>query len=194
MLRMSTLYIFIVLSLFLATGSAFRPISRNLNTQKLTIGVDVGTSSTKLYDVPLELEGRLDPNKKWTVKFIYNGEEKDVEIDEGTCVLEAAEKEWDDIDSSCRNGVCTTCAGQVCENRENTLLAVHGLGNEAIDAGFVCTCQTYITGPNVVVKLGTADEVYETQYGKYEVSYEMKYDKSEDAKPKKKGLFGGWGS
>ena len=69
--------------------------------------------STNLHDIPLELEGRLTPGNKWTVKFIYQGEERDVEVPEDCSILESAEKIWDDIDSSCRNGVCTTCAGQV---------------------------------------------------------------------------------
>jgi hypothetical protein len=67
------------------------------------------------------------------------------------------------------------------------MLAVHGLGEPQIDAGFVCACQTYITGPGVTVLLGQNDEVYEMQYGKFEKSYEMKYsDKKGEIK---KGLF-----
>ena len=31
----------------------------------------------------------------------------------GTLYLESAEKIFDYVESSCRNGVCTTCAGQV---------------------------------------------------------------------------------
>mgnify|MGYP006087104665 FL=1 len=56
-------------------------------------------------------------------------------------------------------------------------MAVHGLGKPQIEAGFVCTCQTFPVGPGVVIKLGQADECYESQYGQYEKSYEMKFDK-----------------
>jgi hypothetical protein len=69
--------------------------------------------SIRLFGVPLELTGQLDPSKKWDVKFIYNGEEKMMSVPEDTCFLECGEKLWDDVPSSCRNGVCTTCAGQV---------------------------------------------------------------------------------
>ena len=69
--------------------------------------------STKLQAIPLELTGRLDASKKWPVKFIFNGEEKVVEVSEGTSFLEVGEKLWDEVDSSCRNGVCITCAGKV---------------------------------------------------------------------------------
>ena len=63
----------------------------------------------------MELEGQLGSTNKWTVKFIYNGEEKDVEVSEGDSILESAEGIFDYVESSCRNGVCTTCAGQVTE-------------------------------------------------------------------------------
>lgn len=71
------------------------------------------SSSTRLLDIPLELEGQLDPSKAWEVKFVFNGEEKTVKIPEDKCVLVAGEEIFDGVDSSCRNGVCTTCAGQV---------------------------------------------------------------------------------
>ena len=70
-------------------------------------------SKYTLSSIPLELEGQLDASKSWDVKFIFNGEEKVVKVSEDTSVLEMGEKLWDEIDSSCRNGVCTTCAGKV---------------------------------------------------------------------------------
>lgn len=69
--------------------------------------------STRLFNAPIELVNRLDPNRKWTVKLIYKGQEKEVTIRETTSILEAAEKIWKDVPNSCRNGICTTCAGQV---------------------------------------------------------------------------------
>lgn len=79
---------------------------------------------------------------------------------------------------------------QVIEGRDKVKLAVHGLGKDQINAGFICTCQAYCTGPGIVVKLGTYDECYEGQYGKYEKSYEMKFGEREEDKPKKKNIFG----
>ena len=35
---------------------------------------------SRLHEIPLELEGQLNADNKWTVKFIYNGEEKEVEV------------------------------------------------------------------------------------------------------------------
>lgn len=157
--------------------------------QARNFGVKLLRKSNKLYDVPLELEGKLDPQKKWMVKFVFNGESKEVLVSEGTSALETGEKIFKGVESSCRNGVCTTCAGKVSAGIENVKLAVHGLGQPQIDAGFVCTCQCYVCGPGVVIELGKNDEVYESQYGQYEESYEMKFSgKKEGAKKNK--LFG----
>ena len=83
---------------------------------------------------------------------------------------------------------------QVVSGIENTLLAVNGLGEPQLKAGFVCACQCYVTGPGVTVQLGMYDQVYESQYGQFEKSYgELKYAdkaKQEEAPTKKKNMFG----
>ena len=66
-----------------------------------------------MMSVPLELEGQLDPLKSWEVKLIFNGSEKVVSVPEDCSMLEAGEKYFSGVNSSCRNGVCTTCSGQV---------------------------------------------------------------------------------
>ena len=70
-------------------------------------------SIAPLYDIPLELSGRLDASRSWDVKFVFNGQEKIVSVPEDKSMLEMGESIFDGVDSSCRNGVCTTCAGQV---------------------------------------------------------------------------------
>ena len=69
--------------------------------------------SKVMMSVPLELEGQLNPSKSWEVKLIFKGNEKIVNIPEDCSILEAGEKVFDGVNSSCRNGVCTTCSGQV---------------------------------------------------------------------------------
>lgn len=52
------------------------------------------------------------------------------------------------------------------------------MGDPQIEAGFICTCQAYATGPGIVVELGAYDEVYESQYGQFERSYgDLKFSK-----------------
>jgi ferredoxin len=146
--------------------------------------------STRLQNVPMELTGTLDPNVKWPVKLIFRGEERVIQISEATCVLEAAEKIWRDAPSSCRNGVCTTCAGQIKEGKESIQLAIHGLGKPQIEANYICTCQSYIIGEGAVIELDKYDECYESQYGQFEQSYgDLQFtDEAKREKPKK-GFF-----
>lgn len=66
-----------------------------------------------MMSVPLELEGQLNPSKVWEVKLLFNGKEKTVLVPEDESILEAGEKVFEGVNSSCRNGVCTTCSGQV---------------------------------------------------------------------------------
>eukprot|EP01036_Dinobryon_divergens_P029025 gene29026-38071_t len=140
--------------------------------------------------VPAELEGQLNPANSWEVKLVFNGKEKIVHVPEDCSMLEAGENAFDGVNSSCRTGICSTCAAQVVEGQENTLLAVHGLDLEQVAAGFVCACQCFAKGPGVIVKLGMYDEVYELQYGRFEKSYEMKFGGTKPEKPKKKSFLG----
>ena len=143
--------------------------------------------STILREIPMELIGQLDPSKSWTVKFKFQDKEKDIIVPEDTSLLEIGEKYFDDVPSSCRNGVCTTCSAKIVEGRDSIKLAVNGFGEDIIAQGYVCSCQSYAAGPGIVIELGKYDEVYEEQYGKYEQSYEMKFgSKKGDLK---KGLF-----
>ena len=64
--------------------------------------------------IPMELEDKLDSSRNWDVKFIFKGEEKIVSVCEDTSLLEMGESIFDGVDSSCRSGICTTCAGKVC--------------------------------------------------------------------------------
>jgi len=187
----SMLVFLIVYGILVCMASAFLHSPTKISTQRrYNKDAVVPNSNHVLSDVPLELTGQLDPSKKWDVKFIFKGVEKIVSIAEDCSVLEMGEKIFDDVDSSCRTGICTTCAGQCTIGRENIRQAVHGLGKEQIDNGFVCACQTYVVGPGVVVNLGMYDQCYESQYGQYEKSYEMKFGAKKEEPDKKKNLFG----
>lgn len=174
---------FAVLSVFIL----FSFISSVISFHGFQLGNKIARSF-QLNEVPLELKDVLDASRSWPVKFIFQGQEKIIQVSEGTCFLEVGEQNFDGVQSSCRNGVCTTCAGKVLEGRENVKLAVHGLGKPEIDAGFVCTCQSYVVGEGVVVKLDMYDEAYESQYGQYELSYEMKFGAKKEEP--KKNIFG----
>ena len=179
-----TTIIFLVCIIMIVNG--FTPIASNVGSEN---NCEIIQNIQKVFVVPLELEGQLDVSKSWEVKFLLNGEEKIATVSEGDSLLESAEKLFDFVPSSCRNGVCTTCAAKILDGQDSTKLAVHGLGEPQIAAGFVCSCQCFPIGPGITIQLDAYDEVYESQYGQYEKSYEMKYGEREDEK-KKKGFFG----
>jgi hypothetical protein len=77
--------------------------------------------------IPLELEGQLDEKKSWEVKFVFQGVEKVCKVPESMSLLEMGESIFDGVESSCRNGICTTCAARVIEGQDQTKLAVHGI-------------------------------------------------------------------
>ncbi|KAG5187177.1 2Fe-2S ferredoxin-type domain-containing protein [Tribonema minus] len=137
--------------------------------------------------MPQELETELDPARTWEVELTLNGETKVVTIPEGTSVLEAAELVFDDPPNSCRNGVCSTCAGHIDGGANSVRYAVSGLGQDLLGEGYALTCQTYPAGPGVKVSLNKMDEVYMQQYGKH--SEEEQERKMSGGKTKVFGMF-----
>eukprot|EP01041_Mallomonas_annulata_P000445 gene445-799_t len=144
--------------------------------------------NTILRECPVELTGQLNAANSWPVKFIFQGQEKEIIVPEDSSLLEVAEKHFSNPPSSCRSGVCSTCCAKILTGKENIKLAVHGFTESIINAGFVCSCQTYAIGPGVTILLDQSDEVYEEQYGQYEQSYEMKFGK-EKGTIKKEGFL-----
>jgi ferredoxin len=136
--------------LLIATATAFRSPARLLKR-------------TVVAAIPLELTGQLDETKSWPVKYMFDGQEKTVDVPESMSLLEFAETIFEDVPFSCRNGICITCAAKIESGRENTLLAVSGMGEPQLDAGFVCSCQCFVKGPGVTVRLNQYEEAYEMQ-------------------------------
>jgi ferredoxin len=150
-----------LLSLLLLSVNAFR--TKTFSTRFISKALSV---------VPLEIKGKVDPKKKWDVKFVLNGVEKVASVSETTSLLEAAEELYKDAPYSCRNGVCTTCSAKITTGRSNIVLAVHGLGEPILNLDYVCSCQAFPIGAGITVQLGAYDDVYEIQYGQYEKSYQ----------------------
>jgi len=121
-------------------------------------------------EVPVDLEGRLDPSRSWTIELNYDGDIETVEVPEGTSVLEAAETVWEDPPCDCRNGVCTSCAGRIVGGKLGEAYVINRDSLEEVtkDKGYVLTCQTYVCGPGLKVELNKNEEVYGMQYGRFE--------------------------
>jgi ring-1,2-phenylacetyl-CoA epoxidase subunit PaaE len=88
--------------------------------------------------------------KEGMVKIILEGKEYDIEVGSNSSILEAALDNDLDPPYACMIGSCCTCKAKllsgkvIMDDRE-------GLTDEEIREGFVLTCQSHPTTPNVIV-------------------------------------------
>ncbi|KAF8115762.1 hypothetical protein N665_0025s0213 [Sinapis alba] len=74
------------------------------------------------------------------VKLINpEGEEQEIEVNEGSCILESAENAGMELPYSCRSGTCGTCCGKIVSGKVDQSLGSF-LDEEQIQKGYVLTC------------------------------------------------------
>ncbi|EME26513.1 ferredoxin [Galdieria sulphuraria] len=95
-----------------------------------------------------------------------NQQIKKIQVEQGQTLLEAMESSGLPADSSCRAGVCMTCAVKLLEGEVDNEEAA--LASEAKEAGFVLACSAYPLSPKVKIEINHGDDAYEMQYGKFE--------------------------
>lgn len=78
-------------------------------------------------------------------------------------VLEAADRAGIPLPSSCRAGVCTTCAARVLTGTLDQDEAL-GVAPELKDQGYVLLCVAYAQS-DLQIEAGKEDEVYALQFG-----------------------------
>jgi len=88
-----------------------------------------------------------------TVKIIYEGEEFNVEVNEGESILDAALEADVDLPYSCQGGVCTACRGK-CTSGKVDLTEVEGLSDSEMDQGYILTCVGHPLTDDVIVEIG----------------------------------------
>lgn len=94
------------------------------------------------------LEPPAGPGAEVTV--ILDGRKSTVTVAPGTAVLDGAQRVRPDLPFACKGGVCGTCrarvvSGQVAMRRN------YALEEDEVEAGYVLTCQSLPTTPEVVV-------------------------------------------
>ncbi|CDY21622.1 BnaC09g46700D [Brassica napus] len=67
------------------------------------------------------------------------GEEKEIEVNEDSCILESAENAGMELPYSCRSGTCGTCCGKIVSGKVDQSLGSF-LDEEQIQKGYVLTC------------------------------------------------------
>jgi ring-1,2-phenylacetyl-CoA epoxidase subunit PaaE len=85
-----------------------------------------------------------------TAKIIMDGEEQTVELLENETILEAALRVGMDAPYACQGGSCCTCRALLQDGK--VVMAVnYALSASEVKQGFILTCQSRATTPNVVV-------------------------------------------
>ena len=82
--------------------------------------------------------------------IVHDGQSRDIRLEAGETVLEAAERAGLDVPYSCRGGMCCTCRAKITEGAA-TMDANFSLEPWEVEAGYVLTCQCRATGVRLAV-------------------------------------------
>jgi len=80
--------------------------------------------------------------------ILFNGKEFQIEISEGTTILEAAKDQNVDPPYACQMGVCTTCRAKLLSGSAH-MDEREGLSDAEIDEGYILTCQAHATSAKI---------------------------------------------
>lgn len=105
-------------------------------------------------------------SKTYTVQIHHQGQTHILEVPENQTILAKAEAAGLDFPSSCRAGVCTTCAAQILEGKVEQGEGM-GLSPDIMDKGYALLCVSY---PRSDLKVETEkeDTVYHLQFGQFQ--------------------------
>ncbi len=92
-------------------------------------------------------------NKETTVRIILDGETHDVQVPEGTSILDAALDEDIDIPFSCQSGMCSSCRGKLIKG-EVLMEEDEGLSQEEMEAGYILNCVSFPKTEDIVIEIG----------------------------------------
>lgn len=109
---------------------------------------------------------RATPTMKvYDVEIFLQGETHNIPIDENDTLLEGIESYGLTVPYSCRAGVCMTCAAKI--EAGDIDLGEIAMMDSLKDDGYVLTCSGMPRGEGI--KLTMEMDVYEMQYGQFEV-------------------------
>ncbi|MFC7535605.1 1,2-phenylacetyl-CoA epoxidase subunit PaaE [Actinoplanes sp. GCM10030250] len=92
--------------------------------------------------------GPRGPSSEVTV--VLDGRSTTVTVEEGTALLDGAQRSRPDLPFACKGGVCGTCRARLVDG-EATMRRNFALEPAELAAGFILTCQATATSPKVVV-------------------------------------------
>jgi ring-1,2-phenylacetyl-CoA epoxidase subunit PaaE len=92
--------------------------------------------------------GPRGPSSEVTV--VLDGRSTTVTVEEGTALLDGAQRSRPDLPFACKGGVCGTCRARLVDG-EATMRRNFALEPAELAAGFILTCQATATSPKVVI-------------------------------------------
>jgi ferredoxin len=119
---------------------------------------------------------------EYEVTVVWKGEERKLIVRGDESILMACEEAGLSAPYLCRNGVCLECTGKVVEGMEHIRRDSQCHNDENVDAGYVCTCSTYVGGSGLKIEMEKMEEAYKKQFGKFEEEEKLR-------EAKKKGAF-----
>jgi len=100
----------------------------------------------------------------YTVEIQHRGNTYALDVPDDRTILEAALEAGIELPSSCKVGVCTTCAAQLLEGEVNQDDAM-GVSPELQAEGYALLCVAYPRS-NLKLVSDKEDEIYERQFGR----------------------------
>ncbi|WP_317619322.1 2Fe-2S iron-sulfur cluster-binding protein [Laspinema sp. D2d] len=103
-----------------------------------------------IVDVPPELEESTEPStakasQPAIVTFAKSG--KTISCDDSAPILEIAEREGIELDSSCRGGTCGTCKQKLLSGEVRYENEPQALSNGDRQQGYILACSAHPIGP-----------------------------------------------
>jgi len=109
------------------------------------------TPGQKAYASKPKSEDKQEKGPKSKIKVKLDGVMFDFDLSQtGDTILDAALKQGADLPFACKGGVCCTCKAKLVKGKVE-MEVNYGLEEEEIEAGFILTCQSHPTSPEVFV-------------------------------------------
>jgi ring-1,2-phenylacetyl-CoA epoxidase subunit PaaE len=108
-------------------------------------------SGSKSASASVAVSEESDDKSVRKVTAVVDGKERQFELQYNQNVLEGALKADLDVAYSCREGICSSCKGQVLSG-EVRMAESHGLTDSEKEKGYILTCQSYVVTPELKVK------------------------------------------
>jgi ferredoxin len=96
------------------------------------------------------IDEKVNKEEKVILKVLLDGNSIELKMDPTNSILQTLMDEGYDPPHSCTSGVCTTCMARLVKG-EVFMDVNYGLDDEEVNNGFILTCQSHPTTPEIEV-------------------------------------------